>query len=165
MQSRRKKLYPSANKFTTYIPVYLNILCPHATASIVLFLLRAILIWSLSISSTWDFCSCRYITSFLHHQNFPIKGLFPTRLINMIFVTYNRQHTHNTGIVTVFQLFQFYFNKTVKLNMPTNTYALQMSLNGISWPQLLLYAVYRNSKHSPTLLKVNIQIGQRTYLY
>ena len=85
MQSMGKRLFASASKFTTYIPVYLNILCSHAMKHpIVLFLLRA-LFDLFQVLLLKDFCSCRYITFFLHHQNFPIKELFPLTYKRNIF--------------------------------------------------------------------------------
>lgn len=100
MISVRRKLYPPANNFTTYIPMYLYTLC---------LLLLQIIEQSYSYWGHYtyifdliqflllkDFCSCKYITSFLHHQNFPIKGLFPLPCKhNIIFSMQNKQHTHN----------------------------------------------------------------------
>lgn len=100
MISVRRKLYPPANNFTTYIPMYLYTLCFLLLQSIE----QSYSYWGhytyifdlIQFLLLKDFCSCKYITSFLHHQNFPIKGLFPLPCKhNIIFSMQNKQHTHN----------------------------------------------------------------------
>lgn len=92
---KEKKLYPSASKFTTYIPVSEYPVSSCNNDPIVLFFIEGNII-KYMISFTFlrkDFCSCRYITSFCIIKIFLLKD-YSHRLINMIFVTYNRQHTH-----------------------------------------------------------------------
>lgn len=169
MQSRRKKALSFCQQIYhihTRVSEYPVSSCNNASNSLILIegnIIKYMISFNFFYART--FAPAGILPLFCIIKIFLLKD-YSHRLINMIFVTYNRQHTHNTGMVTViFQLFQFYFNKTVKLNMPPTHMHYKCHLMESHGPNFLLYAVYRNSKHRSYSVKRQISDWQRTYLY